>query len=242
MTITTIQEHDVERVTADRTAGETTSRNPCGNWYFWNDKTGKRIPFMCKCGRCEHEECKTAWHNRRIAIICEMTKKYRLDKFFTLTLDRSLEEKIAWENIAKIWAKMRHRLKRLAKKAGVKLIFVAVLEAHKDGYPHIHGFINLWLEQNIWSSMWCKCGGGNVVWIERVTDLVKVGEYVNKQLEVGRYVGKTQLDNALDHLKKRKRTIWRSHGVYTDFEIEKMSKKEYNDVQERGHWILIKDK
>jgi len=211
----------------------------CHSWYFRNSITGEISLFKCKLPRCNHRDCIQAWSTKRLAIFIGVCEKYGLNKFFTLTLDRSIELEERWRNIPFIWLKMRHRLQRIAKKRNSTFLFIAGLEAQKDGTPHIHGFTNLWLEQIEWSRLWNECGGGTFIWIEKVDDYAKIGDYVNKEIEVYKYVGKDNLETTIDHIAKRKRTYWRSKKLWTDFEIEKKKKEEYNE--EYGtNWELIK--
>lgn len=207
----------------------------CGEWHWVNRKNGQTHIWYCGSGRCEREACRKTWSIRRIAKICDIVKEYGLDKFFTLTLYRNLDIETAWEVIADIWRKMRLRLRRVANALGLTLKFVAVLEAHKDGYPHVHGFTNLYLNVKEWSRHWEESGGGKIVWVEKVRDIVKVGEYVNKQLAVAKYVGKQDLQNALKHLPSGKRTMWRSKETLTQYEVEKKENKKESE------WELRRD-
>jgi len=96
--------------------------------------------------------------------------------------------------------------------------FVAVLEAHKNkAFPHIHGFTNIWLHQREWSRMWNECKGGKIVWVERI-ESPDLSEYVSKQLEVARYVGKENLAKAYKE-KRNHRTLWRSENLKAKFEL-----------------------
>ena len=104
------------------------------------------------------------------------------------------------------------------KHAGLR--YCAILEAHKDGYPHMHGFVNRYISQREWSRTTAACGGGSYAWVERIE--VKdgeVGEYVTKQLNIARYVGKDQVITARQMVKARARTFWRSQGMKTFYEI-----------------------
>lgn len=154
-------------------------------------------------------------------------KEYDLYKFFTLTLDRSYipDGMDPWDYVHKPWLKLRKRLHRRFD----NFLFIAVLEAHKDDrYPHIHGFTNIWLHQREWSRLWNECEGGIIVWVERV-ESEDLSRYVNKQLNVSRYVGKDQLRGA-QFQKKKHHTLWRSKGMKADFELEKDS-----------NWSIIKE-
>lgn len=57
-----------------------------------------------------------------------------------------------------------------------------------------------------------------MVWIEAV-DNPSLSEYVSKQIQVARYVGKENLKEAYKE-KKGHRTLWRSEGLKAKFELE----------------------
>ena len=151
-----------------------------------------------------------------------------MTRFFTLTLDRRFisSNEDPWDYIHYPWSKFRKRINRLYD----NFKFVAILESHKNKkYPHIHGFTNIWMSQKKWSSLWKECRGGEVVWVERIKEK-GISEYVSKQIEVARYVGK---ENLCLGYKERKghRTLWRSKNLHADFELEKTEK-----------YIIIKDR
>lgn len=193
----------------------------CGYGTKWvNKKTLEVAPFRCKSGRCERSDCRDMYCKKRLALLCNLIPEYGLQTFFTLTLDRSLTLEVAWDTIAHVWSKMRKRLNRLAKQSKQDFRYVAVLEAHKDGYPHIHGFTNLYVWKAEWSYHWEQSGGGrNGSNVKGVTDTLKAGEYVGKELEVGKYVGKDNLCKALKQVAPRKRTMWRTKGLKTAKEL-----------------------
>lgn len=146
-------------------------------------------------------------------LISALIEEYRLIRFFTLTLDPEFIEGDSWKYIHLPWSKMRKRLKR--KSSGFR--FVAILERHKErGTPHIHGFTDLWMRQKEWSRHWNESRGGRVVWVEQVKS-AKASEYVSKELEVAKYVGKDSLQ--VPHCRKGIRTLWRSSGLKARFEL-----------------------
>jgi len=216
------------------------SKYPCESWTWYNRVNKEVHAFHCNSGRCVRPECRQTWLRLRIAHISSIVKNYSLDKFFTLTIGRNMPVWKAWDDISYLWSKMRHRLKREADKAGIPFRFIAVLESHKDGYPHVHGFTNLYLDVSAWSLHWQECGGGKVVWVEAVQNTVQVGEYVNKQLEVAKYVGKENIVNAISMLPKGRRTIWRSQRLYDELEL---AKKDLTPECERDTmvvWVLLR--
>lgn len=167
--------------------------------------------------------------SRRVKLITALIQEYSLIRFFTLTLDPSYLNNAsvdAWEYIHVPWSRLRKRLKRISP----DFRFVAILEKHKHrNVPHIHGFTNLWLDVKDWSRMWNECKGGKIVWIEQVKEGQKVSQYVNKQIEVARYVSKDTIMPSYK-IKKRYHTLWRSKNTKAEFELTK----------EEG-WSIIKE-
>jgi len=167
-------------------------------------------------------------------LITALIQEHGLTRFFTLTLDRERVEGDPWDYVHRPWSKLRKRLRRrfpgtVGRRPDASFNYVAVLEAHKNtAYPHVHGFTNVWLHQRDWSSLWASCGGGPVVWVEKVED-PQLSEYVSKQIEVARYVGKENLRIAYKE-KKRHRTLWRSEGLKAKYEL----------TPEPG-WCIIKE-
>ena len=197
----------------------------CGTWAWLNKESGEVKRYYCGLGRCDRPECQKLFWLRRVRLISALIPKYHLDKFFTLTMDRSLSKEEAWEKIASVWHKCRTGLKR----DYLGFNYVAILEAHKDGYPHIHGFTNTWIATKEWSRRFSNCGGGKIAWIEKVRS-GDISEYVSKQLNIAKYVGKSQVVTAQKYLEKCKRSFWRSKGLKADFESEKG----------KGNWSLEK--
>lgn len=169
------------------------------------------------------------FHAARIKLIQALVEEHGLDKFFTLTLARGGGDPGGgdppWDYIHVVWSRFRKRMRR--RDADFK--FVSVLESHKDTrYPHIHGFTNIWMPQKEWSEKWESCGGGPVVWVERVRD-GNVADYAGKELAVAKYVGKEQIAGAVART-KGKRTLWRSKRLKAKFELTKSE-----------DWVIIKE-
>jgi len=140
-------------------------------------------------------------------------------------MGRDLTSEKCWDIIRYVWHKCRTGLKR----DYPNFKYVSILEAHKDGYPHIHGFTNTWIKTEEWSRRFSSCGGGEVAWIEKVKS-GDITEYVSKQFNVVKYVGKNQVVTARQHLKPRQRSMWRSKGMKADFELN----------GKKGEWRLEK--
>ena len=196
----------------------------CGEWAWYHPKKGLSR-FFCGHASCHRAECHNLFWSRRVRLLSALIDEHDLVRFFTLTLDPEFIEGDPWEYIHAPWSKMRKRLRRI----NPDFKFVAILESHKDrDVPHIHGFTNLWLEQERWSLQWHASRGGRVVWIEQVKDQ-NLSNYVSKSLEVARYVGK---ENLLGGKRKNKgtRTLWRSKNLKAKYEL----------TTEPG-WVIIKE-
>lgn len=199
----------------------------CGTWAWFNKESEEYSRFYCGQALCHREKCQWLFWSHRVRLIASLIQEYGLIRFFTLTLDRGhIPAKIdAWFYIHHPWSKMRKRLKRLLP----DFKFVAVLEHHKNkDFPHIHGFTNLWLSQAEWSELWDECKGGRIVWIEQVKN-DQASEYVSKQIEVARYVGKENLCQAYKERRQQK-TLWRSENTKAKFELTS-----------NQNWCIIKE-
>lgn len=188
----------------------------CGSWAWIVD--GKLTPFLCGHRACSRASCRKLYHWRRVRLLSALVDEYGLVRFFTLTLDPSAVPVGVdpWRHVVDVWSRARKRLRRIDR----EFRFVAVLERHKArDCPHIHGFTNLWLEQSRWSDLWGASGGGRVAWVSRVDTGAE--DYVSKQLNVAKYVGKEQLTSV--PCRERLRTLWRSKGLKAKFELDKGS-------------------
>ena len=193
----------------------------CGRNLLFNPKDGKWIRAYCGLFSCGREICQYKAWIKRVRLITDLILEHQLKRFFTLTLTRDVDEHKAWEVWPKIWIRFRHRILRLYP----DWQFVLLLEAHKDGYPHGHGFSSLYIPQAVLLHHWrgaakeyFKSGGVN---IKAVTGSQEgeIAQYVTKNLGVARYVGKSAIVTARQYLKKGKRSLYRSKGLKTKSEI-----------------------
>lgn len=184
----------------------------CGRWGFVNIESGEIKRFFCGSRRCHRKECAKIFHWRRVRLLDALVREHGLNYFFTLTLDPKLHEgECLWDCIPHVWSKFRKRIRRLEH----NLKFVAVLEAHKNGRPHIHGFWNRFISWELVRDHWRDSGAGVGVFLDTVTTS-GVADYVSKQLEVAKYVGKDQI-TGIPH--SCKRALWRSKGLKAGFEL-----------------------
>jgi hypothetical protein len=171
-----------------------------------------------------------------MAICNDLIKKLRRPRFFTLTIDRSHSIEEAWRLISTWWKAMRDKIRRWLEKLDMpKMVYFAVLEAHNDGYPHIHGFWNFYIQTNVLSRMWSECAPGYVVDVRAVDNEKQATDYLFS--EIGKYLGKEQSIRGARATRYRHRTFWRSKGLLTDFELDKK-----NRVKDNKGWTLVKEK
>ena len=192
----------------------------CGKYAWFNRETGKDYTFFCGLSTCGREYCQKLSYFRRVILISDLIKEYGLNRFFTLTMNREVSRREAWKQVPYVWNKTRTILRR--KYPGMK--YCSILEAHKSGYPHMHGFINVYIHQREWSKTFAACGGGSYVWVEKVRD-GDIEDYVTKQLNVARYVGKEQVITARQMVKPKARTFWRSENMKTERERKRETKE-----------------
>lgn len=196
----------------------------CGRWGWFDKGSGVIAEFRCGQARCVRRVCKAMFWQRRVRLIAALIEEHKLSRFFTLTWPRTVERGLVWECASHVWEvfckRMRRRFPRLE--------YVAILEEHKDGYPHVHGFASVYIPQAVYSEQWEASGGGRIVHVEAVKT-GEVSEYVSKQL--AKYVGKQQVAGAVRHLPRRSRTMWRSR-IKASFELEGDSE---------GAWVLVKE-
>lgn len=165
-----------------------------------------------------------------------LIRKYSLTRFFTLTVDRTYDVETTWRTISSWWSVMRKRLKRYASKIGVDFKFFAILECHKDGYPHIHGFWNMWIDQKELSVMWSECAPGKVVHVRTVDDSKSAADYLWQ--DAARYIGKQQAIDGARKIQSRGRTMWRSVGLKSDYELHKKALTEESDTAYTRVWTI----
>ena len=113
--------------------------------------------------------------------VAEEAKAHGLSRFLTLTLDPSKLEPgdDAVKHLKKTWRKFRVYLKRKFKRS---VSFIAVMEYHKSGVPHMHVLVDRFIKQSWISANWSRLGGGRIVDIRYVADLETVGWYIGKYL------------------------------------------------------------
>ena len=194
----------------------------CGIYAAYDIKHREYQRYQCRLRGCKYKNCRKKYAKKRVDQIDSLVRENGLYVFFTLTLDGKdwADSQEAWDKIAGIWAKFRAkirdaRLPKVGKKKAAKMFpsfkYVAILEKHKkNDRPHIHGFANCYMPYEWVSKAWNECGGGVMVSLEHVTG--NITDYVTKQLDVTKYVGKDNI-NIAGYVKKGKRVMWRSRGL-----------------------------
>lgn len=223
----------------------------CGRWAYYHIPSKSLIRWFCGSANCHRDKCRNLFFSARVRLISALIDEFELYRFFTLTLNRDIipSGDDPWDYIHKPWSKFRKRMNRRFD----NFKFVSILESHKnEKFPHIHGFTNVWMAQKDWSQIWNACGGGEIVWINRVDDK-EISNYVSKELQVAKYVGK---ENLIDGYKQRKnhRTLWRSKNTKAKFELTQskdwdiIKQEVYNEdgqmtdyYAQKGVWAYGKD-
>lgn len=139
----------------------------------------KAVTLKCRSWCCE--ECAPM---RRRQLIAQGIGG-QPDKFITLTSRKTdgLTKEEAGRQLVEAWRTIR----RLYSKEhnGLKIEFMAIFEATKAGWPHLHIIArSMWISQDWLSKTMDRLTGSPVVWIEAITNKKKIAAYCAK------YVGK----------------------------------------------------
>ncbi len=143
---------------------------------------GQRYAYAaipCKSWHCE--VCGPVKAARIRCYIVTAALEHELNRFLTLTLDpkRLDMDGDLTRYLREVWRKFRVYLKR---RYGKSISFIAIMEEHKSGIPHLHVLIDRYIPQAWISAAWSALGGGRIVYIERVKDLAAIGWYLGKYL------------------------------------------------------------
>lgn len=133
--------------------------------------------------------------------IAHAAREHNLDRLLTLTLDpRRIKTADPIGHIWKTWQKFRVYLQRKFKES---ITYVAVMELHKSGLPHLHILIDRFIPQAWISDRWERLGGGRVVDVRRINNLDNAAWYLSKYLS----------KDALRRVPKGKRRYSKSRNV-----------------------------
>jgi hypothetical protein len=150
----------------------------CGNLTLaGRSQTGQETRFQrlnCKTWGCSH--CGPRRARRYKHSIRRVAEDLKLQRFITLTLDPSRIEGDPVVYLRETFNKLRTYLRR---KYGCAPKYIAVLEFHDNGKPHLHVLVDRFIEQAWLSAAWEAVGGGRIVDI-RFVDLHRVSHYLAK--------------------------------------------------------------
>lgn len=179
-----------------------------GAWRFVHRETGEVRPFDCGAWVCPvHGGRRVA--RLKAAIIREarvvLSHNGRQPvRMLTLTLDpkrvHSASERIRHRHLKTVWRRLRERIR---KRIGRAMEFIAVVEAHKSGMPHLHALTDAWLDKEWVNEVSAKVGGG-MTRVEAVKSLERVDRYLSK------YLGKEMLAGKMP---RRMRRVSSSRGI-----------------------------
>jgi hypothetical protein len=160
-----------------------TKRKPyCGRFTLAGQSlSGKETQYHrlnCKTWGCSH--CGPRKARRYKHSIRRVSEDLRLQRFLTLTLDPGKIEGDPVEYLRETFNKLRTYLRR---KYGCAPKYIAVLEFHENGKPHLHVLVDRYIEQAWLAAAWEAVGGGRIVDI-RFVDLHHVSHYLAKYLTV----------------------------------------------------------
>ena len=204
----------------------------CGKYGWFQKKTGETGVFFCGQASCGREYCQKLYYIKRVRLVSDLIREHTLSRFFTLTTTRDKPVKAAWADFPHVW----HKVLTILKRKYPTLKHATILEAHKDGFPHAHMFANMYLDKFMLSRHMSNCGGGGYTYAEKIeVQDGEIGEYVSKQLNIARYVGKEQVVTARHMLKPRARSFYRSKGMKTKYELERASRS-------KSDWVMVPER
>lgn len=132
-------------------------------------------PLRCRCWQCEH----CAPERRRD--LKWKARNGRPTKFLTLTIRKGQFATPALQaaEMAKGWRMLRQYLCRLLDRKSIP--FLAIIEKHKSGWPHLHLLLRTgWIDHRLIREWWQGRFNSPMIWIEEVESEVKAAVYVSK--------------------------------------------------------------
>jgi len=176
----------------ERTEGGSTRPAYCGamSMVGIDPSTGKAVYKRMWCNTYACPSCGPRRYRRARKAIAAAAEKERLTKFWTLTLDPKKlpvdgDVKAQVKYLRECWRKLRVYLQR---KHGRSIAFIAVVELHKSGVPHLHVLLAEWIDHAWMKRAWSAVGGGEIVWVEPIS-IRRVSAYLAK------YITKERLNN-----------------------------------------------
>lgn len=161
----------------------------CGRWTavgeLRNRETGERtgevgaVRIMCSRYLCPVCGRKRGAKTRRA--VEALIERRQLCRMLTLTLDPAAVEASGLDPhryLKRCFDRLRYRWRK-AYRAGVQ--YVAVVEHHRSGMPHMHLAVSRYMPRRVVQRWWVVAGGGPQVWIS-YRDPGRAGRYVAKYL------------------------------------------------------------
>jgi len=149
----------------------------CGEWTAVKEAPTQHVAITLRCRSWTCDECRIMRKRQLVAMGCGG----KPTKFLTLTSRKrdDMTEEEAAAQLVWAWRVLRKRIIR--KKKLSKLPFLAVIERHKSGWPHLHLLLRMPFLSQSWISkqMAGLCDGPNV-WIEHLWDTKKAAAYCAK--------------------------------------------------------------
>ena len=157
----------------------------------------KVIPLYCHCWTCP-----TCRPHRTTRLISEATRGIPLI-FITLTsrYRSGHSPAAAARDLVDAWRKVRAEYLKLHGRGS--LPFLAVFEATKKGWPHLHIVARArWINQRWLSRRMTALIGAPIVWVERIDSIRKIANYVAKYIGKNphRFAGTKRYWRSLDYL------------------------------------------
>lgn len=149
----------------------------CGEWTAVKEGPREHVAVTLRCRSWTCDDCSIMRKRQLIA----QGIGGRPTKFLTLTSRKrdDMSEEDAAAELSRAWRVLRKRIMR--KKKLSKLPFIAVMERHKSGWPHMHLLLRMpFISQRWLSKQMAELCDGPVVWIEHLWDTKKAAAYCAK--------------------------------------------------------------
>ncbi len=166
-------------------------------WHLrlWSKSTGEewRSPFACRSWR-HAGPCRQARGRQDFTRIREALKIRENWVYLVLTFHRDKSKEETYEGITRCLQSLRQWIQRHYEgPAGGKPLYICVVEAHKDGYPHLNVVMNWpglvaaveadWkAERQRVKEALKRCSFGYICWLEMVRSPEKIAGYFTKIL------------------------------------------------------------
>jgi len=158
-------------------------------------QAGVAISLRCKCWHCEM--CQPINRGR----VIHRAKRGDPSTFITLTSNPALYKTPdeAARAMVRGWRALRRRIAR--KQGRDQIPFIAVFEATKAGWPHLHILARAgWIDQRWLSATWKELTGAFIVDIRAIQDRGRAAAYVSKYVgkDPHRFIGTQRFWNSRD--------------------------------------------